>query len=55
VNQLAAMKLSILFTGGTGYIGSHAVAELMAAVHQVIVVDKPGSSKAVVLERFAGR
>jgi UDP-glucose 4-epimerase len=30
-----ATPLSILVTGGTGYVGSHAVVELMAAGYQI--------------------
>ena len=49
---------SILVTGGTGYIGSHTVVELMAEGHEVFIVDNLGNSKASVLdriERIAGR
>ena len=48
----------ILITGGTGYIGSHTVVELMAAGHDVFIVDNFCNSKASVLdriERIAGR
>ncbi len=48
----------ILITGGTGYIGSHTVVELMAAGHQVFIVDNLCNSKASVLDRIgriAGR
>jgi UDP-glucose 4-epimerase len=48
----------ILITGGTGYIGSHTVVELMAAGHDVFIVDNLCNSKASVLdriERIAGR
>jgi len=48
----------ILVTGGTGYIGSHAVIELMAAGHDVFIIDNLCNSKASVLERIerlAGR
>jgi UDP-glucose 4-epimerase len=48
----------ILVTGGTGYIGSHTVVELIAAGHDVFVVDNLCNSKASVLdriERIAGR
>ena len=43
----------ILVTGGTGYIGSHAVVELLAAGAEVVVVDNLCNSKASVLERIA--
>ena len=48
----------ILITGGTGYIGSHTVVELMAADHDVFIIDNLCNSKASVLERIeriAGR
>src|SRR4051812_7155313 len=49
---------SILVTGGTGYIGSHTVVELMAAGHDVFIVDNLCNSKPSVvdrLEQIAGR
>ncbi|MFH1602912.1 MAG: UDP-glucose 4-epimerase GalE [Pseudomonadota bacterium] len=52
------MKLSVLVTGGTGYIGSHAVVELITAGHDVFIVDNLCNSKTSVLdriERIAGR
>ncbi len=52
------MNQSILVTGGTGYIGSHTVVELMAAGHDAFVVDNLCNSKTSVLdriERIAGR
>lgn len=42
----------ILVTGGTGYIGSHTVVELMSAGHDVVVVDNLSNSKEVVLDRI---
>lgn len=50
--------LRILVTGGTGYIGSHTVVELIAAGHEVSVIDNLCNSEASVLdriERIAGR
>lgn len=52
------MAQSILVTGGSGYIGSHTVVELMAAGHDVFIIDNLCNSKASVLdriERIAGR
>ena len=49
---------NILVTGGTGYVGSHAVVELMAAGHEIFIVDNLCNSRASVLdrlERIAGR
>jgi UDP-glucose 4-epimerase len=42
----------ILITGGTGYIGSHTVVELMRAGLDILVVDNFCNSKATVLERI---
>ena len=44
---------SILVTGGTGYIGSHAVVVLIAAGYNPIIVDNLSNSKASVLVRIA--
>jgi UDP-glucose 4-epimerase len=46
----ATMKY--LVTGGTGYIGSHMVVELMTAGHEVIVIDNLSNSKPSVLDRI---
>ncbi len=46
---MARSKL-ILVTGGTGYIGSHTVVELMEAGHQVLVVDDLSNSRQEVLD-----
>jgi len=48
----------MLVTGGTGYIGSHTVLELLSAGHEVFIVDNLSNSKPSVLERIgriAGR
>jgi len=48
----------ILITGGTGYIGSHATIEFLAAGHNVFIIDNLSNSKLSVLdriERIAGR
>jgi UDP-glucose 4-epimerase len=42
----------ILLTGGTGYIGSHTVVELMAAGYDVFIIDNFCNSKASVLDRI---
>lgn len=42
----------ILVTGGTGYIGSHTVVELLAAGKQVLIFDNLSNSKRSVLDRI---
>lgn len=44
--------MSILVTGGTGYIGSHTVVELLNAKEDVIIVDNFSNSKPEVLEKI---
>lgn len=49
---------TILVTGGAGYIGSHTCVELLAAGHEVVVVDSLVNSSEVALQRvqeIAGR
>jgi len=41
---------SILITGGTGYIGSHTVVELLANNHDVLIVDNLSNSEASVVD-----
>lgn len=43
--------MRILVTGGAGYIGSHACVELLAAGHQVVVLDNLSNGKAAALDR----
>ena len=43
---------NILVTGGTGYIGSHTVVELLNQNYNVVIVDNLANSKKVVLERI---
>ncbi|MDR3344740.1 MAG: UDP-glucose 4-epimerase GalE [Oscillospiraceae bacterium] len=45
--------MSVLVTGGTGYIGSHTVAELLAKRYDVIILDNLSNSKRDVVERIA--
>lgn len=42
----------ILVTGGTGYIGSHTVVELMLAGYDILIVDNFCNSKLTVLDRI---
>jgi len=44
--------MKVLVTGGTGYIGSHTVVELLASGHEVVVVDNYANSKPEVLNRL---
>ncbi len=44
----------ILVTGGAGYIGSHAVLELLQAGHEVLVLDNLCNSSKVALDRVEG-
>jgi len=44
--------MKILVTGGTGYIGSHTVVELINNNYEVVVVDNFSNSKPVVLEKL---
>jgi UDP-glucose 4-epimerase len=45
--------MTILVTGGTGYIGSHTVAQLLQAGHEVLILDNLSNSKAQVIDRIA--
>ena len=47
--------MSILVTGGTGYIGSHTVVELLNIGKDVIIVDNLSNSKLCVLDRIDRR
>ena len=44
--------MAILVTGGTGFIGSHTVVELLQANEKVIIVDNLKNSKKCVLDRI---
>lgn len=44
--------MAILVTGGTGYIGSHTVVELLKIGEDVVIVDNLSNSKKVVLDRI---
>lgn len=46
------MSASILVTGGTGYVGSHTVVELLGAGCHVYIIDNLCNSKASVLDRI---
>ena len=44
--------MRVLVTGGAGYIGSHTVVQLVAAGHEVVVVDNFSNSKPTVVGRL---
>lgn len=44
-------NMTVLVTGGAGYIGSHTVLELLNQGHQVIVVDNLSNSSEEALQR----
>ena len=44
--------MSILVTGGTGYIGSHTVIELISSGYDVVIADNLSNSKICVLDRL---
>lgn len=44
--------MSILVTGGTGYIGSHTVVELIKRGEEVVIIDNLSNSKECVLDRI---
>ena len=44
--------MAILVTGGTGFIGSHTVVELLNAGYEVVIADNLYNSKAMVVDRI---
>lgn len=44
--------MDVLVTGGTGYIGSHTVVELVQAGHEPVIVDNLANSKRSVIDRI---
>ena len=45
--------MNILLTGGLGYLGSHAAVALLAAGHQVVLLDNLSNSRAEVADQIA--
>lgn len=45
--------MKVLVTGGAGYIGSHAVVELIAAGHDVVIFDNLSNAKPMAVRRLA--
>lgn len=48
--SLKATRKMILVTGGTGYIGSHTIVELLTAGHEVVILDNLSNSRREVLQ-----
>ena len=44
--------MAVLITGGTGYIGSHTIVELLKTEREIVVMDNFSNSKPVVLDRI---
>ena len=44
--------MTVLVTGGAGYIGSHTVVELLNAGHETIIVDDLSNAKLDVIDRI---
>jgi len=45
--------MKVLVTGGTGYIGSHTVIELLESGHEVVIVDNFSNSDSSVLDKLS--
>src|SRR5665647_3409907 len=46
------VHMRVLVTGGAGYIGSHTVIQLIAAGHDVLIVDSFANAKPTVISRL---
>ena len=44
--------MSILVTGGAGFIGSHAIVELLNEGHSVVAIDNLSNSKNIAIKRI---
>jgi UDP-glucose 4-epimerase len=49
---MSTPKTKILVTGGTGYIGSHTVVELIASGYEVVIIDNLSNSSETVVDRI---
>lgn len=45
--------MKVLVTGGAGYIGSHGVVELIAAGHEVVILDNLSNAKPMAIRRLS--
>ena len=45
--------MRVLVTGGTGYIGSHTIVELISHGYEVVAVDDFSNSKPIVLDKLS--
>ena len=52
INLRMEEVMRVLVTGGTGYIGSHTVLELINSGYEVVIVDNFSNSKPVVLDKL---
>ena len=50
--RLIARAMKVLVAGGAGYIGSHTCVELLAAGHDVVVVDDLSNASPAVFDRI---
>jgi len=53
VTRADGMRATVLATGGAGYIGSHVVAELLAAGHRVVILDDFSNAEEATPDRIA--
>lgn len=52
-DQAQSLRMNILLTGGSGYIGSHTAVALAQAKHEVVLFDNLSNSRADVLPRLS--
>ena len=52
LNKLIGLGMTIMVTGGAGYIGSHTCVELMRAGHSVVVFDNFCNSQVEAVKRI---
>ena len=52
VKKGSVVDMSILVTGGAGFIGSHTTVELLKAGREIVMIDNFSNSKPEVLEQI---